>query len=148
MSERDAQNSGMKGRNDNLDEVLNRCLRAIESGQISVEECIARFPQFPELGALLHTALLLSDLPRPPMPTAFTIRTQRRLQNHLRERVRATLRRRAASGRSLLGRLAFFMGVFALIMFSGGATLVRAAHSAVPGDKLYPRRRSHAPANF
>ncbi len=148
MSERDAQNSGMKGRNDNLDEALNRCLRAIESGQISVEECIARFPQFSELGALLHTALLLSDLPRPPMPTAFTVRTQRRLQNHLRERVRATLRRRAASGRSLLGRLAFFMGVFALIMFAGGAALVRAADSAVPGDTLYPIKRTTEQVNL
>src|SRR5258707_6096440 len=142
MSERDAQNSGMKGRNNNLDEALNRCLRAIESGQISVEECIARFPQFPELGALLHTALLLSDLPRPPMPTAFTIRTQRRLQNHLRERVRATPRRRATSGRALLGRLAFFMGVFALIMFASRAAPVPAGDSAVPRDTVYPIQRT------
>src|SRR5258708_2862049 len=148
MTAQDAQNSGMNGREDNLDEALSRCLRAIESGQISLEECIAKFPQFPELGALLHTAMLVGDLPRPPMPTPFTMRTQRRLQLHLRERVRAAPRRRATSGRSVLSRLALMMGVLALILFAGGAALVRAADSAVPGDTLYPIKRTAEQVNL
>src|SRR5450432_4188590 len=142
MTAGDAQNNGMNSRPNNLDEALNRCLRAVESGQISVEECVARFPQFPELEALLHTALLVNDLPRPPMPTAFTLRTQRRLQSHLRDRVRAAQRSRASTWWSSLGRLAVITGIFILILFAGGAVLVRASESAIPGDALYPIKRT------
>src|SRR5215470_2410149 len=82
------------GDNNNFDEILDRCLQAVEAGQMTIEQCAARYPNFTELASLLRMAAAFSDLPRPQMPA--TARLERRLQAQLRERVRASAPRRPA----------------------------------------------------
>src|SRR5438128_1822874 len=84
------------GEKNNYDEILDRCLRAIERNQATIESCVKRFPEYRELGDLLRMALAVRGLPRPMMPSAFTIRTQQQLQAHFRARTRT---QRAAAHR-------------------------------------------------
>src|SRR5262245_37879207 len=120
---------------DNLNDILERCIQAIESGQASVEECVARFPDYPELGSLLQVVVAFRDMPRPEMPAAFTVKTQQRLQAQLRQRVRAA--RPARARLSWLPRFAIALLVIVLVVGAGGAAVVRAAADTVPGDTLY-----------
>ena len=72
--------------NNNFDEILDRCLQAVESGQMSIEQCAARYPNYPELAGLLRMATAFTELPRPQMPGAAPL--QRRLQIQFREQYR------------------------------------------------------------
>jgi hypothetical protein len=51
-------------------EILSQCLQALEAGETTVESCIARFPNNPELPVLLHAMMAVQDLPRPLLPAA------------------------------------------------------------------------------
>src|SRR5512140_762728 len=100
----------------NIDEILDRCLQAVESGQMTIEQCAARYPNHPELAHMLRMAAAFRELPRPLMPSSAQL--QRRLQAQLRERVRATAPRRTPS--FPLRRLLLTIGVMLLIVFIGG----------------------------
>ncbi|MFN7211261.1 MAG: hypothetical protein ACK4P1_12870, partial [Aggregatilineales bacterium] len=43
-------------------EILEACLRAVQRGEASIEECVRRYPEFKALGALLRSALALRAL--------------------------------------------------------------------------------------
>src|SRR5437667_11178218 len=96
--------------NDQFNDILERCIQAVTAGQATVEECVARFPDYPELGDLLRLSTTLTDLPRPPMPAAFSAKTQQRLQTQFRERMRAS---RPARPRRLLPGWPVFARVLA-----------------------------------
>jgi hypothetical protein len=120
------------GDNNNFDEILDRCLRAVEAGQATIEQCAARYPNFPELANLLRMAAAFSDLPRPQMPAA--ARLERRLQTQFRERVRVSTPRRPAL--FPLRRLLLTVGAMLLILFGAGTGLVVVSANALPGDGL------------
>src|SRR5436190_12047902 len=122
---------------DNLNDILERCIQAIENGQASVEECVARFPDYPELGNLLRVAITFREMPRPEMPAAFTAKIQQRLQAQLRQRVRGSRPARAPLG--WLPRLAIAVVVIVLIVGAGGTAVVRAAADTTPYDGLLYR---------
>jgi hypothetical protein len=127
------------GSTDNLDEILDRCLRAIERNRATIEACAARFPEYPELADLLRTAVTLRGFSSVEMPAAFTARTQQQLQAQLRKSVRAN--RAAPSGWDLLFRFAAVLAVVIILFTAGGFGLVRASVSALPGDTLYGLKR-------
>ncbi len=52
----------------NGSEILSQCLQALEAGETTIESCIVRFPNFPELPLLLHTMTAVQELPRPLLP--------------------------------------------------------------------------------
>src|SRR5258707_3645397 len=123
-----------RGRSGTFDEVVDSCLRAIDSRQMSVEQCAARYPNYPELAGLLRMAVSVRDLPRPQMPAGATLEMQRRLQAQLRERVRASAPRKSGLAAFPFRRLLLTVGVIVLILFVGGFGVVTASARALPGD--------------
>jgi hypothetical protein len=125
----------------NRDEILSRCLRAIESGQATIDACVQQFPEFKELGDLLRMAAAIRAMPRPQMSAAFTQRTQQHLQVQLRAQLRTQAGRRASGPRWVLRRLWLAVGLVAILLTLSGVGLVRASDNAVPGDALYGLKR-------
>src|SRR5260221_1559779 len=118
---------GAPGYNDesnNFNDILERCIRDVESGLITFEECVAQHPQYPELADLLDLALGVNALPRPQMSAAFTARTQKRLQAHLRQRVRGVRSAQSPVGWFPLQRAIAVLLIIAVIVFAGGWWLV------------------------
>jgi hypothetical protein len=138
------ENSG-NNQNDQFDDVLERCLKAIENGQVTIEQCIARFPQYAELGELLSLAVATRELPRPMMSAAFTTKTQQRLQAQLRRRVQAVQRatRTARPGGFWLPvrRALTIVFILLIVVIGSGFGLVRASANTAPGDGLYGIKR-------
>ncbi len=127
-----------------FNEVVDRCIEAIERGQTTVEACVAQFPEYPDLGDLLRMASALNDLPRPMMPAAFTAKTQQRLQAQLRAQSRAQKAPRSAPARPWWApvlRVFATVAVILVIVFGLGAGLVSAAENTAPGDTLYGVKR-------
>src|SRR5713226_9344149 len=138
----DSVNSG----NDQFNDILERCIQAVTNGQASVEECIARFPDYPELGDLLRLSTTLQDLPRPPMPAAFATKTQQRLQTQFRERMRASRPSRAPrmlTGWRALWRALVVVALVVIVLVAGGYGVVHASDQTVPGDFLYGVKRTN-----
>src|SRR5438067_11620199 len=68
-----------------FDEILDRCLRAIERNRATIESCAARYPEYLELGDLLKTALAMRQFSAVEMPAAVTAKTRQQLQAQLRK---------------------------------------------------------------
>src|SRR5690242_10515037 len=135
------------GEKNNYDEILDRCLRAIERNQATIESCVKRFPEYQELGDLLRMALAVRGLPRPTMPAAFTTRTQQQLQAQLRARVRA--QHTPSNRRPVWLRFVLAAGLIVILLTLGGAALVRASDNALPHDGfLYSVKRTVERANL
>jgi len=123
-----------------FNDILHRCIQAVERGQVTVEACVAQFPEYPELGDLLTLALAMREMPRPMMSAAFTAKTQQRLAAQLKAQ---TARRSTPTKRRLWTRLAAVFGVLAILLFVGGGYgLRRASAAALPGESLYPVKRT------
>ncbi|MEP7288302.1 MAG: DUF5667 domain-containing protein [Chloroflexota bacterium] len=128
--------------NSKFNDVLERCIRGIESGQVTIEECVARFPQYPELGDLLHLTTEFTALPRPQMSETFAAQTQQQLQASLRATMRQSRPARSAYRWQPLYRVLAAVLVFGLVIFVTGAGLIRASDSTIPGDTLYGVKRT------
>jgi hypothetical protein len=125
-----------------LHEVLEICLEEIEQGA-DIDTVLFRYPEFAdELRPILETSLGARNM-AVPTPSAEVVRRNRAkvLQQaaRLREaKVKASSRRR---WRVSLRRAAVMLFVVAAL-FVGGTNLVRAASTTVPGDNLYPVKRT------
>jgi hypothetical protein len=123
-------------------EILSQCLQSIEAGEATVEGCLARYPDIPELGSLLRSMALVQELPRPLLPPANKAQMREQVLARFRERQAIEPARHASPHRmSRWLQLAAAVAMAAIILFSGGVGLVRAADSAVPGDGLYGLKR-------
>jgi hypothetical protein len=129
----------------NAAETLNRCLQAIESGQATVESCIAAHPDFVELRQLLGAANVVQELPRPLLPQAHKLAL--RSQALSSYRASNTSRKRSAVSRMSLRLMprwavgALAASLVVVLLFVGGTGLVRASEEALPGDQLYGLKR-------
>ncbi len=116
----------------NPHEIFEECLRAVQEGSASVEECAERYPQFAALGALLHQALALRSLSAEKLPAAQRSALESRLRAayalHNRRPVRWAGRLLAAA--ALIG-----------ILFGISVLLAAFAAPSVPGDLLYGYKR-------
>lgn len=125
-----------------LHEVLEICLEEIEQGA-DIDTVLSRYPEFAdELRPILEASLGARDM-AVPTPSAEVVRRNRAkvLQQaaRLREaKVKASSQRR---WRVSLRRVAVTLFVVAGL-FVGGTNLVRAASTTVPGDNLYPVKRT------
>ncbi|MBI4731241.1 MAG: hypothetical protein HY781_03800 [Chloroflexi bacterium] len=114
---------------DNFDLVLDECLNQISSGASTLDECLARHPNYAaQLKPLLQTASRF-ERGRDVRPSpAFKARARARLALHMQ----AHPRRKPLFAPFL--RVAFSMAVVVLMFLTAGTAL---AQSALPGDALY-----------
>jgi hypothetical protein len=136
---------------DGLQEALAWSLEEMEQGRMSIEECLARYPEIqPELQKLLLTAQTLRQAPEVNPTVGFKLNARRRLVKKLGigvepnvtfgERIRRTVRGRYRPT-SVQRRFAMswlLVSAIVLSVFAGGGVGVAyAADGAVPGDALY-----------
>jgi len=122
--------------------ILAQCFDAIESGETTLEECKARYPQYgEELMPLLRMAATLRDDPSVGPRPSFRRTARQRLLAKLPPRAPAqrgiarwsvwqSLPRRAVTAWAVV------LTSLAVLMCSGG--IVFAAERTLPGDALYP----------
>jgi len=125
--------------NEKLYEALEVCLQAIETGT-DIESVLKRYPQMAdELRPVLDASVQAHSLAAPSIPEAAMRRGRARVLQHavgMRESARSPHRPIFS-----LPRLAASLAL-ALIFILGGTGLVRASNEALPGDNLYPVKRS------
>ncbi len=126
-----------------LDQVLAECLERLTSGQATLEECLARYPEHAaELRRLLTTAGKLESARTVRPAPAFKMRARAQLVAHMRANPRHSWLSRWTS---LLPRgfgpalgqafnLAFNLAAILLLCL---ATVTVLAQMALPGDALY-----------
>ncbi|GAB4461365.1 MAG: hypothetical protein Kow0070_18820 [Anaerolineales bacterium] len=126
-------------------EVLETCLKELENGA-DVETVLSRRPELAdELRPILETALKARAIAAPPPSEAALRRNRARVLQRaaeLRERkaipIIPPLRRNwSASLRRVFVTLATLT-----LLFAGGNGLVRASSTTLPGDNLYPVKRT------
>jgi hypothetical protein len=125
-----------------MSQLLEDCLTAIRSGQMTREECVARYPH---LQAELQVALLLERLPTAALAAERVNRLERKLTARLQPSAPKTIPLRPpqrAHPLRYVGKwaaAAVFVLVFAL--GAGGSTVAASANS-VPGEALYSIKRA------
>lgn len=121
-----------------LEDALEICLRELATGQ-DLEACLARFPELAtDLRPLLATALLAAaESAQPPAGAQAKSRT-RMLQAAAEMRGAARAKRRWPS----TPRLVFAPLMAALLILVSGFGLFAASADTLPGDFLYPLKRS------
>lgn len=123
--------------NNRVKDALEYCLRAIQDGA-GVEAVLARYPEMAaELRPLLEAAQRARQLKGPAPTEAVIQRTRARL---MQQAMQIQPKRRAAV-LPLAQRLAFSL-LMALVLLLSGTGLVRASTMTLPGDNLYPVKRT------
>ncbi|MBI3241186.1 MAG: hypothetical protein HYZ49_02700 [Chloroflexi bacterium] len=117
------------------EEALAYCLTEIEAGRKTAAECLALFPDMPGLKAQLQAAQALRAWRAP----AISPEAARRLEARVRQRTRAPRPNRAG----LFGLpLKWVVALATLIFFFISAGAVTASADSLPGDALYPVKRT------
>ncbi len=119
------------------DSLLDELLIQIQSGQITVETALARYPQYAdELRPLLNAALRLRTAPRPVLSEEASLRIERQWLARI-GRTRSEPRPQT-SGRNWLFAPRWVTAAFVLVVITimVGTSAV-AASSALPGEPLY-----------
>jgi hypothetical protein len=124
-------------------QVLDECLRGIESGQATVEDCLRLHPELRDsLGPLLALAVQTQQGLAPAAPSG-GVRDQieARLLNRLHKETASGLRTRPPSIRRAWSRrpafaLASLALILSLLVLTTG--VAHASAEALPGDLLYP----------
>ncbi len=123
------------------EEALQTCLQEVEERRKTPAECAAAFPYVPDLEAQLLAASKLWAWSAPTLrPEAYRGIKARLLEQwralERPRRVAATMRRPS----SVL-RWATALGLFVILLFAGAGTVAASSHS-LPGDALYPVKRT------
>src|SRR5215831_16677194 len=63
-------------------DILNRCLDAIYNSGMSIEDCVRRYPEYLELGALLQAAVEAKSLPKVALSQASKSAMRQRILAH------------------------------------------------------------------
>lgn len=123
-----------------LYDALEDCLQKIEQGS-TLDAAIAHYPELaPELHPLLEVSLQARKAGRFTIPEETRRRARARLLQHASQ-----LRETHRKSRSILPfwpRLALAFGIVAVLIFLSGTALVNAASEALPGELLYPVKRT------
>ncbi len=110
---------------------LRECLRNIENGSASVEECLVRHPEYAEqLKPLLHTVHLLSRGRNIKPSSTFHAYTRAALIQYAR-----THPRRGRVGMPMFRRAALTISILIAALFVTGTV---SAQTALPGEADYP----------
>lgn len=131
-----------------LDELVDRCLSDIQSGQTTIEECLTRHPEVEgSLEPLLRLAAYSHELMAPDSPNpVFVQNAQIRLLNQIRTKTQSKQPRKTHPLRMprLFLRPAYALVAILLVfaLFTSGIGVVRASASSLPGDNLYGLKRA------
>ncbi|HZD10337.1 MAG TPA: DUF5667 domain-containing protein [Candidatus Binatia bacterium] len=120
------------------EEIIESALEQLELG-LGVEDILEHYPgQEAELRAILETAAGLSDLP--PLPSAGAQETSRR--RLLAEAKRLREASRPEQNLSPWRRFYYSIASVAVFLFLLGVIVIPPSRDAIPGDILYPVKRS------
>lgn len=133
----------------NIFDALEICLQALEKGA-SVEACLALFPGLAdELRPMLQTASQAKAAAVSEVPEVVASRGKARLLQaaaEMRKQAGIAPVRLTSGKKGFLGprfyRLAASAFVVVVFLLTGGTGLVNASTGAIPGDRLYPVKRS------
>lgn len=117
-------------------DILASCLDALESGQATVEDCVARYPDYKGLGDVLRLSLALRAESALKLAETRKVALERRLMRMVVEQ------KRHAAPRMRWLRAAFGVAALVAVVFAFSFALARIARSAVPGDMLYGYKRT------
>ncbi len=122
-----------------FDTLLAQCLDAVISGQMTLAECLERYPDVAdELKPVLQAGLLTARLKKPEMAAGAVDALEARLRSAMDAPPSPPLR--LIHLPPALGRLAAAALIVAVLAFGGGG-LVSASASSLPGDPLYGLKR-------
>ncbi len=124
-----------------LYEALEVCLQALETGA-DPELAVKLFPEMEEqLLPLLETSRQARSLAIPVVPERVLRRTRARVLQHASVMRASAGRQPKPMALFTFPRLAISLA-FALLFLLSGTNLVRASGGALPGDQLYPVKRT------
>src|SRR5919108_4917476 len=126
----------------NLYEALEVCLEAMEQG-VDIETSLARYPDIAdELRPILQTSIVAREKAA-FIPSADVIRRNRTKFIQRAAVMRAEMVKPSSSGIwfNSLRRVAVVLAVLAIVFLSGTG-LVQASSRTLPGDNLYPVKRT------
>jgi hypothetical protein len=134
----------MKNRYNSRADILDECLRSIQEGRATLEDCLRAHPDVgPELRNLLETAVNTWNLMAPIGPSPEYVKTS---EARLRRRMQAVQKTPNARGatrpQSVSWRIlqaAIVVLVMAVLLGSGWGVFSASAQ-AIPGDALYPAK--------
>jgi hypothetical protein len=127
--------------NDKLYEALEICLNALETGA-APESVLRLFPEMKdELLPLLEASRQARLLAIPEVPAVVLRRNRARVLQHAASMREASAKARRQRALFAFPRLATSLAIAFLFLFSGTG-LVRASGGALPGDNLYPVKRT------
>jgi len=126
----------------NLYDILDICLREMEHG-VDVEKILARYPELAkELRPILLASAKAKQLAVPGPLVDVARRNRAKLLQHAAEMREGKVKRKSYDvWFPSLRRLAVTLIVL-IVVFAGGTSLVRASSGTVPGDRLYPVKRT------
>jgi len=117
------------------------CLNALETG-VDIESVLKLYPQLAdELRPVLEASVQARALALPAVPEAAIQRGRARVLQHANELRKSVARPRRRWSMFTFPRLATSLAI-ALIFLLSGTGLVSASNGALPGDNLYPVKRS------
>ena len=127
-----------------LYEALEVCLNALDTG-VEIEAVLGLYPQFAdELRPVLEASLQARSLALPAVPEAAIQRGRARVLQHaneMRKTSKTVVKPRRRWSLFAFPRMAASLAI-ALIFLLSGTGLVSASNGALPGDSLYPVKRS------
>ena len=127
--------------NEKLYEALEVCLNALETGA-DMESVLRQFPDLKDdLIPLLDAAQQARMLAISEVPEKALRRGKARVLQHATEMRKAAVKPRQRWSMFTFPRLAISLAV-AFVFLIGGTGLVRASNGALPGDNLYPVKRT------
>ena len=125
----------------NLYEIVEKCLVEIEQGA-DVDTVLFRYPEFAdELRPILETSVHAMELAAPDPAPHIVHLNRTKLLKHAAEMRTAKARPASRFWTVSLRRFAVTLAIL-LLAFAGGNGLVHASTNTVPGDNLYPVKRT------
>ncbi len=121
----------------NNTDILDACLKALERGDATVNDCIARYPQIDGLREMLMAAQDARAMGRPVMSMAARTALEQRLVARMETSQHGT--RRVTR---LWTRIPLTLAATAILILVIAAGVVRVSHTSVPGDVLYGLKRT------
>ncbi len=118
-------------------EIFRQCEQAIEQGQATLDECIARYPEVDGLREMLEATDLVRGLLHPAMSSQRKAVLAQQLAVQMKTR-KSPIHRQSPRG---LHRLLAVTAMLIILVMSG-TLLLGSAELAVPGDALYGLKRA------
>ncbi|MEP6894094.1 MAG: hypothetical protein ABI986_00675, partial [Chloroflexota bacterium] len=125
-----------------LEQLLEDCLESIERGD-TIEAVVLRYPRFAdELRPLLEAAISVKNKSLFEVPSVVVRRNRAKLLQQAAKMREGRVKRDSWSIWFVPLRRAVVTLTVLAFVFASGTNLVRASASTIPGDRLYPVKRT------